>query len=174
MKHGHSTDQEGYIRQRLREIARMVLEYRTVTDEVGAEWTRYLQNEVKTRSEELQVTRWSSKGLGKVGGSLADTNHRFQQENAMRKIQLMPPQGYKTKEAYCHHIASNEPSRMNWIHLLASLGMMYGHTEFYHLPEATIQVAMISKVLLSLEKGDIKGLSGKSLNDVQLESDEGT
>lgn len=36
LKHGHTRDQEGYIRQRLRELARMLLEYRILTEQPNA------------------------------------------------------------------------------------------------------------------------------------------
>ena len=47
------------------------------------------------------------------------------------------------------------------------------HREYYRLPDSTLQVAKLSKVLLKMESGDIEGLAGKSLKDVQLGSDEG-
>ncbi|XP_022111412.1 uncharacterized protein LOC110990638 [Acanthaster planci] len=46
------------------------------------------------------------------------------------------------------------------------------HRQFYRLPESTLQVAKISKVLLKMEKGDIRGLPGKSLEDIQLNPSE--
>ncbi|XP_033126529.1 uncharacterized protein LOC117124408, partial [Anneissia japonica] len=46
------------------------------------------------------------------------------------------------------------------------------HREYYRLPDSTLQVAKLSKVLLKMESGDIRGLAGKSLKDVQVGSDE--
>ena len=37
LKHGHTRDHEGYIRQRLREVARMLLEYRILTEQPNAQ-----------------------------------------------------------------------------------------------------------------------------------------
>ncbi|KAJ8049005.1 hypothetical protein HOLleu_01542 [Holothuria leucospilota] len=47
------------------------------------------------------------------------------------------------------------------------------HRQYYRLPESTIQVAKVSKVLLKIERGELKGLAGKSLEDVQLDPSEG-
>lgn len=41
------------------------------------------------------------------------------------------------------------------------------HREYYRLPEATIQVTKISKLLLALEKGKLTELKGKSLDEIQ-------
>ncbi|KAK9959586.1 hypothetical protein ABG768_009700, partial [Culter alburnus] len=41
------------------------------------------------------------------------------------------------------------------------------HREYYRLPEATIQVAKISKLLLALEKGKLTELRGKSLDEIR-------
>ncbi|XP_033638838.1 uncharacterized protein LOC117299409 [Asterias rubens] len=46
------------------------------------------------------------------------------------------------------------------------------HREFYRMPESTLQVAKLSKVLLKMEKGDVQGLAGKSLKDVELDPSE--
>eukprot|EP00057_Strongylocentrotus_purpuratus_P018934 XP_011673408.1 PREDICTED: uncharacterized protein LOC100892236 [Strongylocentrotus purpuratus] len=46
------------------------------------------------------------------------------------------------------------------------------HREYYRLPDSTLQVAKLSKVLLKMESGDISGLAGKSLKDVHVGSDE--
>ena len=47
------------------------------------------------------------------------------------------------------------------------------HREFYRLPEQTLQLAKVSKVLLQMEKGDLSSLAGSSLDDIQIEEDEG-
>ncbi|XP_033638514.1 uncharacterized protein LOC117299161 [Asterias rubens] len=46
------------------------------------------------------------------------------------------------------------------------------HRQYYRLPESTLQVAKVSKVLLNMEKGNIQGLAGKSLQDIQLNPNE--
>lgn len=43
------------------------------------------------------------------------------------------------------------------------------HRNFYRLPESTLQVAKVSRVLLTLEKGNIEELNGKSLDEVDLD-----
>ena len=48
------------------------------------------------------------------------------------------------------------------------------HREYYRMPESTIQVAKLSKVLLKMERGDIQGLAGKRLTDIELDPIEGT
>lgn len=50
------------------------------------------------------------------------------------------------------------------------------HRDFYRLPEDTIQLAKVSKLLISLEKGNVSKLKGKSLDEINeiisSESDE--
>lgn len=43
------------------------------------------------------------------------------------------------------------------------------HREFYRLPEATTQLAKISKLLLAMEKGTLASLQGKSLEEIEIE-----
>lgn len=43
------------------------------------------------------------------------------------------------------------------------------HRDFYRLPVPTMQLAKISKLLLSMEKGDLSGLQGKSLDEIEIE-----
>ncbi|XP_049323407.1 uncharacterized protein LOC125782687 [Astyanax mexicanus] len=45
------------------------------------------------------------------------------------------------------------------------------HREFYRLPESTIQVAKISKLLLAMEKGSLSNIQGKSLDQIDDEVD---
>ncbi|XP_028271116.1 uncharacterized protein LOC114444039 isoform X1 [Parambassis ranga] len=45
------------------------------------------------------------------------------------------------------------------------------HREYYRLPEATTQLAKISKLLLALEKGSLTNLQGKSLEEIDIEDD---
>lgn len=47
------------------------------------------------------------------------------------------------------------------------------HREFYRLPDSTLQVAKISKLLLSLEGNTTSKLAGKSLNEIEIDKDEG-
>lgn len=47
------------------------------------------------------------------------------------------------------------------------------HRQYYRLPEETLQIAKVSKVLLKTERGDIQGLSGRSLEEIELNSNEG-
>lgn len=47
------------------------------------------------------------------------------------------------------------------------------HREFYRLPEHTLQVAKVSKILLALESGDFSKQSGKSLSEIDVTADEG-
>ncbi|KAJ8021969.1 Hematopoietic prostaglandin D synthase [Holothuria leucospilota] len=46
------------------------------------------------------------------------------------------------------------------------------HREFYRLPESTVQIAKVSKLLLSLEKGGTSKLAGKTLEEINLEEDD--
>ncbi|KAJ8018491.1 hypothetical protein HOLleu_43490 [Holothuria leucospilota] len=46
------------------------------------------------------------------------------------------------------------------------------HREFYRLPDSTLQVAKISKLLLSLEGNTTGKLAGKSLDEIEIEKDE--
>lgn len=43
------------------------------------------------------------------------------------------------------------------------------HRKFYRLPEATVQTAKISKLLLALEKYGIDKIRGKTLDDIEVE-----
>ncbi|KAL7846095.1 hypothetical protein AOLI_G00242870 [Acnodon oligacanthus] len=43
--------------------------------------------------------------------------------------------------------------------------------EYYRLPEATTQLAKISKLLLAMEKGCLPDLQGKSLDDIEIEDE---
>ncbi|XP_024119917.1 uncharacterized protein LOC112141094 isoform X9 [Oryzias melastigma] len=45
------------------------------------------------------------------------------------------------------------------------------HREYYRLPEATTQLAKISKLLIAMEKGSLKNLQGKSLEEIEIEDD---
>ncbi|XP_039525901.1 uncharacterized protein LOC120478179 [Pimephales promelas] len=43
------------------------------------------------------------------------------------------------------------------------------HREYYRLPEATTQLAKISKLLLAMEKGSLRSLQGKTLEEIEIE-----
>ncbi|KAL6472038.1 hypothetical protein MHYP_G00206880 [Metynnis hypsauchen] len=45
------------------------------------------------------------------------------------------------------------------------------HREYYRLPEATTQLAKISKLLLAMEKGCLPDLQGKSLDEIEIEDE---
>ena len=47
------------------------------------------------------------------------------------------------------------------------------HREYYRLPDSSLQVAKLSKVLLAMEKGKINHLAGKSRDEIDLDSSEG-
>lgn len=47
------------------------------------------------------------------------------------------------------------------------------HRQFYRLPEGTLQLAKISKVLMALEQGCLAEFKGKSLDDISIDP-EGT
>ena len=46
------------------------------------------------------------------------------------------------------------------------------HRNFYRLPEDTIQIAKVSKILLQLEKGEIHKCKGKNLDEINMDVDE--
>ncbi|XP_060590855.1 uncharacterized protein LOC132745869 isoform X2 [Ruditapes philippinarum] len=46
------------------------------------------------------------------------------------------------------------------------------HREFYRLPQDTMQVAKISKILLEMEKGNIQQYKGKSLDEIEFDLEE--
>ncbi|XP_030829920.1 uncharacterized protein LOC115919806 isoform X2 [Strongylocentrotus purpuratus] len=46
------------------------------------------------------------------------------------------------------------------------------HREYYRLPDSTVQLAKVSKVLLKMERGDLEGLANKGLEEVQLDPSE--
>nr|XP_054592993.1 uncharacterized protein LOC129152259 isoform X2 [Nothobranchius furzeri]XP_054592994.1 uncharacterized protein LOC129152259 isoform X2 [Nothobranchius furzeri] len=43
------------------------------------------------------------------------------------------------------------------------------HREYYRLPEATTQLAKISKLLIAMEKGSLKSFQGKTLEEIEIE-----
>ncbi|XP_078790319.1 uncharacterized protein LOC111947145 isoform X1 [Oryzias latipes] len=43
------------------------------------------------------------------------------------------------------------------------------HREYYRLPEATTQLAKISKLLIAMEKGSLQNLQGKTLEEIEIE-----
>lgn len=43
------------------------------------------------------------------------------------------------------------------------------HRDFYRLPVPTTQLAKISKLLLSMERGRLSSMQGKSLDDIDIE-----
>ncbi|XP_048830876.1 uncharacterized protein LOC125725220 isoform X8 [Brienomyrus brachyistius] len=45
------------------------------------------------------------------------------------------------------------------------------HREYYRLPEATTQLAKISKLLLAMEKGCLPNFQGKSLDEIEIEDE---
>ncbi|XP_054865957.1 uncharacterized protein LOC118470098 isoform X2 [Amphiprion ocellaris] len=45
------------------------------------------------------------------------------------------------------------------------------HRDFYRLPEATIEMARISKLLLAMEKGSLAEFQGKSLHEIEIEAE---
>lgn len=42
------------------------------------------------------------------------------------------------------------------------------HREFYRLPESTLQLAKVSKLLIAMEKGNLSDLQGKGLDDIEI------
>ncbi|XP_059426103.1 uncharacterized protein LOC132160437 [Carassius carassius] len=46
------------------------------------------------------------------------------------------------------------------------------HREFYRLPEKTLQLAKISKVLMALEQGRLAEFDGKNLDEIRIDPDE--
>ncbi|XP_030607071.1 uncharacterized protein LOC115795355 [Archocentrus centrarchus] len=46
------------------------------------------------------------------------------------------------------------------------------HREFYRLPESTIQLAKVSKLLIAMEKGKLSDLQGKGLDDIDIHPDD--
>jgi len=42
------------------------------------------------------------------------------------------------------------------------------HREYYRLPQQTLQIAKLSKLLLAMDKGEISSLVGKSLDDINV------
>ena len=62
-------------------------------------------------------------------------------------------------------------------HELEALATFMGHDksvhhQYYRLPEDTMQLAKVSKILLQMEKGNMKVCKGKSLDDIEMISDE--
>ena len=47
------------------------------------------------------------------------------------------------------------------------------HRQYYQLPDSTLQLAKVSKVLFKMERGDLNGLAGTSFEDMELDPNEG-
>ena len=47
------------------------------------------------------------------------------------------------------------------------------HREFYRLPQSTMQLAKVSKVLLTMEQGSAGQFKGKSLDEIDIDVEEG-
>ncbi|KAF3840481.1 hypothetical protein F7725_006343, partial [Dissostichus mawsoni] len=47
------------------------------------------------------------------------------------------------------------------------------HREFYRLPESTLQLAKVSKLLIAMEKGRLSDLQGKGLDDIEINPEAG-
>ncbi|XP_070203323.1 uncharacterized protein [Littorina saxatilis] len=47
------------------------------------------------------------------------------------------------------------------------------HREYYRLPEHTLQVAKVAKLLIAMETGEISCMKGKTLDDITVRADEG-
>ena len=45
------------------------------------------------------------------------------------------------------------------------------HREFYRLPDKTLQLAKISKVLMALEQGSLSDFHGKNLDEIEIDPD---
>ncbi len=43
------------------------------------------------------------------------------------------------------------------------------HRKFYRLPEGTLQLAKISKVLMALEQGRVSEFNGKNLDEINID-----
>ena len=47
------------------------------------------------------------------------------------------------------------------------------HREYYRLPEETLQVAKVAKLLMALEQGTMGSVAGKTLDDIDIDVHEG-
>ncbi|XP_034029013.1 uncharacterized protein LOC117512882 [Thalassophryne amazonica] len=45
------------------------------------------------------------------------------------------------------------------------------HRDYYRMPDATIQIAKMSKLLLAMEKGSLRRFQGKSLDEIEIEDE---
>lgn len=43
------------------------------------------------------------------------------------------------------------------------------HRQFYQLPEGTLQLVKISKILMAMEQGRLADFQGKSLEDINID-----
>ncbi|KAK3516025.1 hypothetical protein QTP70_001870 [Hemibagrus guttatus] len=79
-------------------------------------------------------------------------------------------------KSFFSKIGKNESELLSWNNELDQVADFLGHDirvhrEYYRLPEATIQLAKISKLLLAMEKGRLPDLQGKSLDDIEIEDE---
>jgi hypothetical protein len=45
------------------------------------------------------------------------------------------------------------------------------HRQYYRLPEGTLQLAKISKILMALERGELSEFKGKNLDQINIDSE---
>uniref|UniRef100_A0AAV2MH31 Uncharacterized protein n=1 Tax=Knipowitschia caucasica TaxID=637954 RepID=A0AAV2MH31_KNICA len=51
--------------------------------------------------------------------------------------------------------------------------MLIAAEQYYRLPEGTLELAKISKVLMAMEQGRVTEFKGKSLDQIQIEPEDG-
>ena len=96
---------------------------------------------------------------------------KFARESGAEKPELL------TSTALRKHIATMSQVLNLKDHELDVLADFLGHDvrvhrHFYRLPEDTIQLAKVSKLLIELESGNIAKHKGKTLDEIQIQEDE--
>ncbi|XP_074027761.1 uncharacterized protein isoform X1 [Leptinotarsa decemlineata] len=107
------------------------------------------------------VDRWMS------GASIL---RKFAQKSGAKEPSLLTSTKFRKHIATTLQLMSMEENEMEQI------ATFMGHTkkthlEFYRLPQDIYQTAKVAKILLLLEKGKGKEFKGRSLNDIELDSD---
>ena len=107
-------------------------------------------------------SRWSTWGLGIGYANL---------QQSVNHLSLTPPINTSTKLrkyiATISQVLSLKDTEVDWLarHLGHDIQV---HRDFYCLHESTIEIAKVSKLLLTVDQGETKKFAGKSLAEIDL------
>lgn len=86
---------------------------------------------------------------------------------ALKKPELITGTRLRKYVGTVTQVASLTENDMDWVerHLGHDITI---HRQFYRLHESTLELAKVSKLLMAVDSGNIKNLTGKALQDIEL------